>query len=334
MTILIAATGGTIASLPNPETGAVEPALSAESLVAGVPELARIDELEVVEIDRVNGWNVTPPTMLEVARTLAERLRAPEVRGAVVTHGTDTIEETAFLCDLLVAGDKPIAFAGAMRTGAETSADGPRNLICAARLAAAPEAAGAGAIVVLNDEAHAARWCVKTDSFRASAFASPGRGPVAHVTPDRLRVGALPVRFVVHPPERLPEVPVVKTFTGMAEGLIEAVVDATGGAGLVLEGTGAGNVPGSAMRGIEAAVARGLPVAIASRVATGGTVPIYGGPGGAVTARAAGALPAGALTAAKARLLLMVALGASTDAGAATGLFEAGVAALSPAAVD
>jgi L-asparaginase len=330
VTVLVVATGGTIASLPDPETGAVRPAVGAEELVAGVPELADVDELEIVELDAVNGWNVTPAKMLEVAHTLRERLAASEMRGAVVTHGTDTVEETAFLCDLLVEGDKPIAFAAAMRSGAEVAADGPRNMVNAARVASAPEAAGLGAALVLNDEVHAARWAVKTDSFRVSAFASPGHGPVGHVTPERLAIGGLPERFCIAPPERFGrEVAVVKTFTGMGEGLIGALLAETGAAGLVLEGTGLGNVPGTAVPGITEAIESGLPVVVATRVATGGTVPVYGGPGGGVTLRELGVVGAGTLTAAKARLLLMAALEAADDP---LRVFRSAVAALAPGA--
>jgi L-asparaginase len=286
-----------------------------------------------VELDRVNGWNVTPAKMLEVAQRLNERLAAPEVRGAVVTHGTDTVEETAFLCDLLVGGDKPVAFAAAMRSGAEPAADGPRNLICAARVAAAEEAAGLGAVLVMNDEVHAARWAVKTDSHRVSAFSSPEHGPVAHVTPERLAIGAAPPRFAMAPPERLGhEVAVVKTFTGMGDGLIDAVLADSGAAGLVLEGTGAGNVPGAATAAVARAAERGLPVVIATRTATGGTVPIYGGPGGGVTLRELGVAGAGGLTAAKARLLLMVTLESAAGDEGALPLFRRAVEALAPGA--
>ena len=334
MTTLLVTTGGTIASLPDPETGAVSPALSAADLVAGIPELGAVDDLEVVELDRVNGWNMTPARMLDVARCVRDGLEGSGVVGAVVTHGTDTVEETAFLCDLVVESEKPVAFAAAMRTGAEMAADGPRNLVCAARVAGAPAARGLGAAVVMNDEVHSARWCVKTDSYRSSAFCSPEHGPVGHVTPERLAMRALPPRHTLGLPDRLDhEVAIVKTFTGMSEQLVEVAADASGASGVVIEGTGAGNVPGAALGGISSLVERGLVVVIATRVHTGGTIPIYGGPGGGVTLRELGVIPAGTLTAAKARLLLMVALAATDDPAAATALFGRAVAALAPGAL-
>jgi L-asparaginase len=253
-------------------------------------------------------------TMLEVARRATAALEADDVPGVVVTHGTDTIEETAFLCDVTVASDKPVVFAGAMRNGSEVSADGPRNLLCASQVAEAAAARGIGTVLVLNDEIHAARWARKQDSSRVSAFVSPGHGPIGIVVPGSVTITVRPPRrFLLPIPDSLPPVPVVQTYTGIEEHLIEAVLDATGAAGLVLEGTGLGNVPGAAMRGIAAAIERGLPVVTATRVPTGGVHAIYGGPGGVVTLRELGVIGAGGLSAAKARLLLMLLLAAGGD---------------------
>ena len=300
--IRLVATGGTIASLADPDTGAVRPAVSAEDLVATVPGLGPV---EVEEVAHVNGWNVTPETMLEVARRASGG-------GVVVTHGTDTIEETAFFCDLTVAGD--VVFAAAMRSGGEVAADGPRNLLCAVEVAESGAARGRGAMLVLNDEIHAARWVRKQDSSRVSAMVSPGHGPIGIAVPGSVRVTMpVPRRVQLPLPDALPSVPVVQTYTGLEEGLIETVLDATGAAGLVLEGTGLGNVPGTAERGVAAAVSRGLPVVTATRVPTGGTGAVYGGPGGVVTLRDLGVMTAGWLSAAKARLLLMLLLAGGGD---------------------
>jgi L-asparaginase len=153
---------------------------------------------------------------------------------------------------------------------------------------------------------------------------SPGHGPVGIAVPGSVRVTMpRPRRFLAALPDALDRpVPIVQTYTGLEEGLIETVLDATGAAGLVLEGTGLGNVPGTAERGIRAAVERGLPVVAATRVPTGGTGVIYGGPGGVVTIRDLGAMPAGSLSAAKARLLLMLLLAEGGDVRAR---FEEGV---------
>jgi len=306
----IIATGGTIASLADPRTGAVTAAVPIEELVRAVPGLDAVGDVSREEIARINGWNVTPQIMCEVSAALNRALARDDVDGAVVTHGTDTVEETAFLCDVTLHSDKPVAFAAAMRSGSELGADGPRNLLHAALVASSGEARGIGAVLVLNDEIHAARWVRKRDSFRASAFTSPEHGPIGFVVDGTARIhwAPRPVAPVGRPAALDMAVPVVSTYTGMDENLIPAILATTGASGLVVDGTGLGNVPGSAVSGIARAIESGLPVVVATRAPTGGTRAVYGGPGGGVTLRDLGALPAGGLSAAKARLLLMVLL--------------------------
>jgi L-asparaginase len=225
-----------------------------------------------------------------------------------------------------VTVESEVVFAAAMRSGGEVGADGPRNLLCAAQVAESGAVRGMGTLLVLNDEIHAARWARKQDSSRVSAIVSPGHGPIGIAVPGSVLVSLPPPRrFLVPLPETLPPVPVLQTYTGIEEGLIETVLDATGAAGLVLEGTGLGNVPGSCERGITVAIERGLPVVTATRVPTGGTGAVYGGPGGVVTLRDLGVLTAGSLSAAKARLLLMLLLAEGGDVRAR---FEEGVAVL------
>lgn len=310
MGIALVATGGTIASLPDPQTGAICPAVSAEDLIASVPQLTDAGLTRVEEVEAVNGWNMTPAAMLRVARTAQFMLRQQEIDGVVVTHGTDTVEETAFLCDLLVDSPKPVVFAAAMRSGDQVSSDGPRNLIGATRVAGSPQARGCGTVVCMNDEVHAARWVTKLDSFRVSAFRSPEHGPIGVLAPDVMQLRAAPRRVKVSPPDTLDAhpVPVIQAYTGLEESLIEAVIEVINPAGIVLEGTGLGNLPGTAQRGIVVARERGIPVVVATRVPSGGTAAVYGGPGGGVTLRDIGALAARGLSAAKARLLLMVVL--------------------------
>ena len=329
MAIHLIATGGTIASLPDPESGAVSPAIGAEALVTSVPGLAALD-VRTEEVAHVNGYNVTPDTMLAVAERASAALERDDVTGVVVTHGTDTVEETAFLCDRVLASDKPVAFAAAMRNGGEIAADGPRNLLGAALLAADPQARRLGVVLVLNDEFHAARWARKQDTHLPSAFSSPDHGPLGRVDPGSVRVlvRPAPVPAVARPAALDRPVPVIKTYSGMDEGLIEAIIDATGAAGLVLEGTGLGNVPGAAERGIRAALDRGLPVVVATSVPAGGTRAVYGGPGGGATLAALGVAQADALSAAKARLLLMLTLAGGASSADALDAFAGIVRAL------
>ena len=323
MSVLILTTGGTIASLPDPDTGAKRPAVSGEELVAGIPGLAEVADLRVEEVAAESSWNLTPAHMLWVARRASEALAETDVDGVVVTHGTDTLEETAFLTDLTLQADRPVVVVGAMRSPDEPSADGPRNLINAVRVAAAPEARGAGAVVAMNDEIHAARWVRKLDTGLTGAFGSPRHAPLGRVTPTELELPWLPPRgFTTDPPERLDaEVPIVNAHPGMGKEVITAVIEATGAAGLVIEGSGSGNIPGSAAGGVSAAIERGLPVVVATRVPGGASRSGYGSPGGGAALRELGAVSAGPLPAGKARLLLMVLLAGGLSGEDAAGRF-------------
>jgi L-asparaginase len=326
--VLILTTGGTIASLPDPETGAKRPAVSGAGLVAGVSGLDEVADVRVEEVAAESSWNLTPAHMLEVARRANEALAGGGADGVVVTHGTDTIEETAFLTDLTLDADRPVVFTAAMRSPDEPSADGPRNLLNAVRVAAAPEARGAGAVVALNDEIHAARWVRKLDTGLTGAFGSPRHAALGRVTPTELELGWLPPRgFTIDAPAELAyEVPVVNAHAGMGDAVIGAVIEATNAAGLVIEGSGSGNIPGSAAAGVEFAVERGLPVVVATRVPGGANRSGYGSPGGGAALRELGAVPAGPLPAGKARLLLMVLLAAGLPGDAAAAEFEAAIA--------
>jgi L-asparaginase len=327
VSVLVLTTGGTIASLPDPETGAKHPAVSGEELIASVPGLDAAADVEVEEVASQSSWNLTPADMLAVARRAGEAIAEPGVDGVVVTHGTDTLEETAFLCDLTLRADGPVVVVGAMRSPDELSADGPRNLLNAVRVAAAPEARGAGAVVAMGDEIHAARWVRKLDTL-VRAFQSPRRGPIGWVTPTSLDLPWLPPRaYTIEPPDELSQaVPLVSVYPGMEDGVIQAAIDATGAAGLVVEGTGSGNVPGSAVNGIHAALEDGLPVIVATRVPGGASGSGYGSPGGGAALRELGVAAAGPLSAGKARLLLMALLAGGLSGEAAAREVEAAVA--------
>jgi L-asparaginase len=325
VSVLVLTTGGTIASLPDPATGAKRPAVSGAELVASVPGLAEVADVRVEEVAAESSWNLTPAHMLAVARRANEALAGGDVDGLVVTHGTDTVEETAFLTDLTLSADRPVVFTAAMRSPDEPSADGPRNLLNAVRVAAAPEARGAGAVVALNDEIHAARWVRKLDTGLTGAFGSPRHAALGRVTPTELELGTLPPRgFTIEPANELShEVALVSAYPGTDGAAMVAVVEATDAAGLVVEGTGSGNVPGSAEAGIRAVVERGLPVVVATRVPGGSSGSGYGSPGGGARLRELGAVTAGPLSAGKARLLLMVLLAGGLTGDAAAGAFEA-----------
>jgi L-asparaginase len=307
--ILLLATGGTIASTPNAD-GAVTSALKGRELLAPLPDEG--GDVDVVDLAHGASWNFEPEFMAEVALQARAALVDGRASGVVVTHGTDTIEETLFLTDLLAGdatGHGPIVFTGAMRNAAERSADGPRNLEQALAVARSDAARGRGALLCVNDELHAARWVTKTDTSSVSTFRSPAAGPVGGVSGDGR------ARFWLDSPGRPSPAPsgidaavALVTAHGGMDGDIVGWHLERGAHGIVIEATGAGNVNQALLPGIERAVAAGVPVVVASRCLTGSVAPVYGGPGGGATLGALGVIAGGDLGAVRSRLALMVAL--------------------------
>ncbi len=259
--------------------------------------------------------------------------------GCVVTQGTDTLEETAFVLDLLWDRPAPVVVTGAMRSADQPGADGPANLLASVRVASAPVAVGAGVLVVLGDEIHAARHVHKAHTSLPAAFVSPGLGPVGGVTEGRVWLPLRPVRrpgelstesiggstpaptptpATTTTPVATPLPHVVCVRVGMGEGpqLLEAVLGMDVD-GVVLEGVGGGHVPRALVPVVEQ-LARRVPVLLVGRPGAGPALShSYGYPGGDVDLVARGLLPAGALDAVKARLALVLALAAHPSRGAA-----------------
>lgn len=320
--LLLLSLGGTITMLPEAGTPGVMPKLGAAELIAAVPALAGVAEIEAESPFRLP----SPSLPLEALAGVAGRIRAAleaGADGAVVVQGTDTIEESAFLLDLLLPGDAPVVVTGAMRAAADPGADGPANLLAAARVAASPAARGLGALVVLNDQIHAARFVQKAHTSLPSAFASPGMGPLGVVAEGRVRLHArLPRRRAWPVPEgALPRVALLRWAMG-EDGRMLAALPGLGYAGAVIEGLGAGHVPDVAAEAVGALAAR-MPVVLASRCSAGPVFrETYGYAGAEIDLLRRGCIPAGDLPGAKARLLLAVALAAGEEPRDALGEWE------------
>jgi L-asparaginase len=314
-------TGGTISMRIDPGTGAAVPALSGQEIVARVRGLDRLAHLALEDYARLPGPHVTPFWMWRLKERVAELLGDPAVDAVVVTHGTDTLEETAFLLDLTLDSPKPVVFCGAMRTASDRRWDGPANLLAAVRTAVDRHSAGRGVLVVVGGEVHSAAEATKWHAQSLRAFHS-ARGPLARVVRGRVVYRRPPVRAVRLPAPRL--VPAVDLHT-MAAGVDDALIRASlarGARGLVLEATGAGNVPPSALPGVRAALAGRVPVVLVTRCAGGRVLPAYGYEGGGQMLRALGVILGGDLPGAKARIKLMVALGLTSDVAAIRRLFD------------
>jgi L-asparaginase len=305
--LLFLSLGGTITMLPTAE-GGIAPTLGAAELVASVPALADVAAIEARSPLRLPSPSLEPAHLVAVAAEIAAAF-ASGTDGAVVIQGTDTIEESAFLLDLLLPGEQPVIVTGAMRGADAPGADGPANLLAAARVAASREARGLGTLAVLNYDIHAARFVQKSHTTLPSAFASPLTGPVGAVVEGRARIYARLARLPGFAPALGAPRPVAVVTATMGDDarLLEALPD-LGYEGAVIAGMGAGHLPAAAAPRVEA-LARRMPVVLATRCMTGHAFrETYGYAGGEMDLLARGAISAGFLSALKARLLLGLAL--------------------------
>jgi L-asparaginase len=307
--LLLLSLGGTITMVPS-EGGGIAPRLGAADLVAAVPALGEVAEIEAHSPFRLPSPSLSPAELITVAARITESFAAG-CDGAVVIQGTDTIEESAFLLDLLVPGTQPVVVTGAMRGADAPGADGPANLLAAARVAASDEARGMGTLAVLNYDIHAARFVQKSHTALPSAFASPLIGPLGAVIEGRPRFYARPARLPVLPILQAMAKPVALIRWAMGEdGRLLEALPALGYAGAVIEGMGAGHVPAEAAP-VLGDLATKVPVVLASRCMTGPVfTSTYGYAGGEMDLLARGLIPAGFLSGLKARLLLSLGLGA------------------------
>lgn len=313
--VAVVTTGGTIASRPDPSGGVVA-AEGPDDLFASMPEFRRIAEVRTEEIFRIGSYLLTPADMLR----LAERVRAltadADVDGVVITHGTDTLAESAYILNLLYGGEKPVVFTGAQRNASVSDADGPRNLADAVRVAASPAARGLGVVVALGGRIDAALSAEKIHTTALRAFGSPGRGPVGEVTEGgRVRIFHRPSRpgNLVGTPPFVPRVDLVRLYAGI-DGVFVRAACQSGARGIVLEAFGIGNANHEVLAEVKRAVDSGVAVMVVSRCPEGVVEPVYGNGGGHDLAEI-GAIFAGDLGGQKARLLLMIALATAEERG-------------------
>ena len=321
--LLLVFTGGTISMKIDPRLRAAVPVLSGREIVDLVPGLNELAEYQIVDFARLAGPQMTPSKMFELSDLLIRELARPEITGAVVTHGTDTLEETAYLLDLRLTTDKPIVVTGALRNGSELGWDGPANLYSAARTALDECAPKQGVFVVLNDTVHAASEVTKADTQSLGAFQSPIFGPLAIVEKDGLFWRRrLLQRQTITAKTYEPRVDLIKVVAGSDGHLLECAATA-GAAGIVIEGTGRGNVPPSMLPSIQKVLDAGVTVVIASRCFAGRVLDTYGYEGSGQDLRRRGCVFAGILPGQKARIKLMLALGQTRDRDHLRALFEA-----------
>lgn len=311
--VVVITTGGTIAMKSGQEGQGLVPAVGGGELLAAVPALSDVADLKVLEFANLPSGHITPAMMLELACLVDRQASRSDIDGIVITHGTDTQEETIYLLDLVLRTEKPVCITGAMRGASEPGADGPANLLAAVRTAADDHAGGRGALLVFNDEIHAAAEVTKTHTTSCAAFASPGWGPIGHVYFDRVLFKRQPERAVkLRPGKLVDDVYLLKVVAGMDDFLFRCLA-AKPVAGLVVEALGCGNVTPLVKTGIEKVRACGIPVVLASRTHAGRVVEAYSYPGSAKSMQGSGLIFADDITGPKARIKLMLALGLTND---------------------
>ena len=304
--IKVVATGGTIANTPSGR-------LHAGEVAEAIPQLKKVARLEVEELMRVGSSAITLAQWLTLARRINEIFaREPEVKGVVVTHGSNTVEETAYFLSLTVKSDKPVVLTAAQRQFSTLSSDSPKNFLQAVRVAAADEARGKGALVVTNDVINAARDVTKQISYRLETYSSRDIGALGYVDEDRVTFYRAPSRatggFDIARIQKLPRVDIIYSYADADGALIDAAVAQAKADGLVLAGFPTGSGTPAQDEAVKRVIAKGVPVVMTNR---GGM--------GRVTETAARVgekrplIYGDNLTPQKARILLMLALTRTRD---------------------
>ncbi len=319
--IVIVFTGGTISMRRDPATGGAVPTMGGSQLLGLVPGIDGIAEVEIDEWATVPAGHLTVAQLWALRARLAEHLGRPDVDGVVVTHGTDTLEESAYLAARSLPREKPLVFTGAMRTADDLSWDGPANLTDAVRVAASPEARDYGVLVVFDGRIFTASDVTKVETQHLDAFGSPGLGPIGIVLGQTVEFSRTlrPPRRLLAPEQLAEPVDIVYLYAGGDGRLVDAA-RATA-VGLVVATLGCGNTNPPFFDAIVRCLESGKPVVVTSRVPRGRVAPVYGFRGGGRDLRDAGAIFGGARRPTQVRIDLMLGLGAQLSGSALASLF-------------
>jgi len=309
--VVIVSTGGTIAEKSSASAGgAAKPALSGSDLIAGVPELAKLANIGVVNFSNIDSSHMTPQDWARLSKTVDRVLARKDIAGVVVTHGTDTMAEGSFFLDVTLTSNKPVVFTGAMNDASSLTPDGPLNLLNAVTQVLSPNAQDWGVTLTLNRYVNAAAHVRKLQTTNVQTFESGEKGYLGYifggnVTRFNDRLGRIRIPLT----NDLPLVPYLRTYAGADGMFIRHAVD-KGAKGLVIDGLGAGNVNPPVNAAIKYALSKNIPVVITTRVPNGAVEPSYGDVGGGENLLEEGCILARPteIDGPKARLLLMVAL--------------------------
>lgn len=319
-TLLLIHTGGTI-SMSEDESGAVKTEGN-NPLLRQTQNLNDYADFIVEAPFTLPSPHITPDHMLELKKLIEKYYLEHGIHGAVITHGTDTLEETAYFLDLTLRLSIPIVVTGAMRSSNEIGSDGLYNLISAVRVATSDEAFGKGVLVVLNDEIHTAVNVTKTHSSNVSTFQSPQYGPIGIVTKAGVLFHHTPKLDVKYSISALSKnVAIIKAYAGMDSRLLSALADLNFD-GVIIEALGQGNLPPGTVSGIEDLINKNIPVVLVSRCFNGITQDVYGYEGGGRQLKQKGVIFSNGLNGQKARLKLMIGLSQSDDPDYIVSMFK------------
>lgn len=311
--VAIIFTGGTISMKIDPDLHAAVPALTSEEIISMIPHINRFCEVEVINYGNIPSPHITPTMMMEIADLVKENIVRDDITGIIVTHGTDTLEETAYLLDLIIDSEKPIVLLGAMRNSSELGYDGSSNLAAGLCTAVSDKAKNKGVLVVMNNEVNAANEVTKTNTLSLDTFKSPEFGPLGIVDNDQVIFHRNIVSHQhIHTNKIQSKVALIKCASGISADIIDFYID-NGYKGIVLEAMGRGNVPPNLTSSIKRAIDNNIAVVMVSRCHTGRVLDTYGYEGGGKQLRNMGLMLGGNLPGQKIRIKLMLALGLTDD---------------------
>ena len=320
--IVILFTGGTIAMRNDPDGAGAVPSLNATEILAATRGINAVTGVETEEWGAFPGPHMTVERMWALRNRIREHIARPDVTGVVVTHGTDTLEESAYLVARSLPAEKPIVFTGAMRTVSDLGWDGPANLLEAVRVAASPETKGFGSMVVISGQIFAALDATKSNTHLLDAFESPGFGPLGVLDEGELIVHREmpPMPPIIDPVSLATPVDIIFVAAGSDERLLDASRESA--RGVVIAAMGRGNVPPALVPPIQRWIAENKPVVLTSRTQGGRVGHTYGYAGGGRRLEEIGVIFGGSRRAQQARIDLMLALGDGRSMDAIRDMFR------------
>jgi len=315
-------TGGTISMKIDDRLKAAIPALSANEIMEKVSGIERIAKIESIHYGNLPGPHITPEIMLDLSKKVKELMNREDIEGIVLTHGTDTLEETAFFLDLILDCKKPVAVTGAMRNSSELGYDGPANLSAAICTVVSEQSVGRGVLVVFNNMVYGADEVSKSHTLSLDTFQSLDFGPLGIVDQDEVIYYRGKREVQIIETDRIENhVALIKSASGMDSELIYYYLK-NGCKGIVIEAMGRGNLPPRMVAGVAKAIEHKIPVVIVSRCPKGRVLDSYGYEGGGKGLRSLGVILGDNLSGPKARIKLMIILGVTKDVNRVKNLFE------------